>query len=450
MIQPNLLILFSDQQRADTLGCYGQRLEVTPHLDRLAREGVRFANAYTCQPVCGPARACLQTGRWATEVLCHVNDRMLPGDAKTIAHHLGDAGYQTAYVGKWHLASHYEGPESERIDHQTRAVPPGLRGGWRDHWVASDVLEFTSHGYGGHMFGADGRLRAWPDGRFRADCVADELLSWLEHGRDPRRPFAAMISWIEPHHQNDRDCYEGPLGSHERWKDHDVPGDLAAFRGQGDWEANYPDYLGCCHAVDANVGRIRSCLERLGAWEDTLVVYTCDHGNHFRTREGEYKRNCHDSAIHIPMIWRGPGFLGGRTVSGLASLLDLPRTLLAAAGVDIPRSMRGEDLARPGACEGREEVFLQISESFCGRAIRSADWTYCVRAVDASGQQAKSPSDTYREDQVYDNHQDPFQLRNRCGDAGLRGIRAELARRLIRQMVAAGEPPPRIESPDAL
>lgn len=438
MGRPNILILFADQQRADTLGCYGQPLPVTPHLDRLAGEGVRFATAISCQPVCGPARAALQTGRWPTALGCHVNDRALPRDAKTIAHHLGDAGYQTGYFGKWHLASDAAGlgADREAMDHRILPVPPDLRGGWRDAWVSSDVLEFTSHGYGGHMFDAAGRQVDFPEDRFRADCVTDHLLHWLEHGRDPSRPFAAMISWIEPHHQNDRNRYEGPSGSAERWRDFVAPGDLAACRGTGDWEANYPDYLGCCHALDANVGRIRALLEQLGAWEDTVVVYTADHGSHFRTRNGEYKRSPHDASVRIPLLMHGPGFSGGRVESGIASLIDLPRTILAAAGLSAPRAMSGRDLAMGGG----DAAFVQISESHCGRAIREAGWTYSIAALDAGGQDPSSPGGTWVETALYDNRADPDQLRNLVAAVDQAGERSRLRGRLVAWMRENGDP----------
>ncbi len=141
--RPNVLFFFSDQQRWDTCGCYGQQLPITPNLDRIAAEGVRFDLAFTCQPVCGPARACLQTGRYATEVGCPTNNIMLPRGEKTIANWLSDAGYQTGYVGKWHLASQDApgGPD----DFTTKAVPADRRGGYNDYWMAADVLEFTSH-----------------------------------------------------------------------------------------------------------------------------------------------------------------------------------------------------------------------------------------------------------------------------------------------------------------
>lgn len=437
MGSPNILILFADQQRADTCGCYGQPLPITPELDRLAGEGVRFATAITCQPVCGPARCALQTGRWPSQLGCHVNDHALPRDAKTIAHHLGDAGYQTGYFGKWHLASdaHGRGLDREAKDHRILPVPADLRGGWRDGWVAADVLEFTSHGYGGHMFDAGGRTVEFPEGRFRADCVTDHLLAWIERDRDPSRPFAAMISWIEPHHQNDRNRYEGPEGSTERWRGFAAPGDLAAFRGRGDWEANYPDYLGCCHALDDNVGRIRTLLERLGAWDDTMVIYTADHGSHFRTRNGEYKRSPHDASVRIPLIIHGPGYRGGRTESGIASLIDLPRTILGAAGLPAPRAMAGRDLATGGS----DAAFLQISESLCGRAIREAGWTYAVKAADADGGQATSPNGRWIETELYDNRRDPHQLRNLVAEPASTAERLRLRERLTRWMRETGD-----------
>ena len=109
MKRPNIVFLFSDQQRYDTVSCYGAvpgaPLGLTPNLDRMAAEGVRFDLAMTCQPVCGPARACLQTGLYPDSIGCTINDRALPGDVPTVASLMNAAGYETAYVGKWHLAS---------------------------------------------------------------------------------------------------------------------------------------------------------------------------------------------------------------------------------------------------------------------------------------------------------------------------------------------------------
>ena len=175
--RPNILFLFSDQQRWDTLGCYGQPLEITPNLDRLASEGVLFEHAFSPQPVCGPTRACLQTGKYASEIPCTMNDVGLPIGEKTIAHRLSATGYEVGYIGKWHLASDFKAPGVEEPYYGAAdPVPPERRGGYRDYWLAADVLEFTTHGYDGHMFDGEGNKREFPPGRYRVEAQTDWVL----------------------------------------------------------------------------------------------------------------------------------------------------------------------------------------------------------------------------------------------------------------------------------
>ncbi len=437
---PNILFIFSDQQRWDTCGCYGQPLNLTPSLDRMAAEGVRFEHAFTCQPVCGPARACLQTGRYASELACPTNHCRLPTDAPTIADALSARGYATGYIGKWHLASF--GPENGPDDFRTKPVPHELRGGYKDFWLASDVLEFTSHSYDGHMFDTLGRQRNFPAGRYRADAQTDWALECLGEF-SKRQPFFLFVSYIEPHHQNDHGHYEGPRGSKERFKNFVPPGDLAGTK--GDWQEEYPDYLGCISSLDENVGRLLAELDHLGISENTLVFYTSDHGSHFRTRNSEYKRACHDGCIRIPMLARGPGFRGGRVVPELVSLIDLPSTILAAADAEPLPLMRGlplQPLTQGDASARRPEVFLQISESQCGRAIRTPEWTYSVRAPDKPGNALGS--ECYVEDFLYDNRRDPHQRHNLAREPELASLRADLAATLIERMLEAGEARPEI------
>ena len=442
----NVLFFFTDQQRWDTVGCYGQPLPLTRHLDRMAAEGVRFEHAFTCQPVCGPARACLQTGKYATEVGCHTNHRMLPVHEMTLPKWLAPAGYQVGYMGKWHLASF--GPSGGPDDFRTRPVPPERRGGYRDFWLASDVIEFTSHGHDGHMFDAQGRQVDFPPDRFRVDSITDFAVDYLRQV-DRDRPFFFFLSYSEPHHQNDHECFEGPHGSKERFADYRVPSDLAGL--EGDYDASYPDYLGCCHGLDRALGRIRGELADLGLDENTLVIYASDHGCHFRTRNREYKRSCHDASVRVPLVLCGPGFAGGQVVDELVSLIDLPPTILRAAGRPVPESMRGrpvQPLATGAAVDWPDEVFIQISESHTGRAIRTQKWKYSVRAPE--GRSAQEPgSDRYVEDFLYDLETDPHERHNLVTDPALAGVRAELADALKRRMAGAGEPEPAIVARDS-
>lgn len=438
--KPNIIFFFSDQQRWDTCGCYGQPLNVTPNLDRMAEEGVRFENAFTCQPVCGPARSCIQTGKYATETGCHINNIALPLNEKTIAHHLGGSGYETAYIGKWHLASDIIGGSDK--DYRI-PVPPERRGGWDDFWLASDMLEYTSHSYDGWMYDGEGNERHFPEGRYRVDAQTDWAIEYLEN-RQSDRPFCLFLSYIEPHHQNDHNHYEGPHGSKQRFEEFAVPGDLAGT--EGDWREEYPDYLGCCNSLDENLGRIRATLDELGIADETLVIYTSDHGSHFRTRNDEYKRACHEGCIRIPMVLCGPGFKGGATEENLVSLIDLPPTLMRAAGITVPESMKGRPLQEALGKESGdwpEEVFLQISESQCGRAIRTRRWKYSVSAPNVSGN--ASAADCYIEDFLYDLENDPHEKNNLIADSAHQLIREELRGRLLQCMMNAGEKKPSIE-----
>lgn len=442
MPRPNIVFVFSDQQRWDTAGCYGQPLDITPNLDRMAAEGVRFEHTFTCQPVCGPARATLQTGKYPTEVGVHTNHRLLPLDEQTLAKRLSASGYEVGYIGKWHLASF--GPMDGPDNFRTRPVPPERRGGYVDYWLASDTLEFTSHSYDGHMFDGEGRRVDFPEGRYRADALTDWTLDYLRT-RTGEKPFFLFLSYIEPHHQNDHNRYEGPHGSQERFKDYVIPGDLVGTEAEGDWPENMPDYLGCCRNLDDNLGRIRAELDRLGLADNTLVIYTSDHGSHFRTRNAEYKRSCHDGCIRIPLVMCGPGFRGGIVQDELVSLIDLPVTVLAAAGLPQPEDWQGRPLQ--GLVNGTtddwpEEVFLQISESQVGRAIRTRRWKYSVTAPGKSGRDADS--DVYVEDFLYDLERDPHEKYNLVRHPFYAGLRAELAARLKRRMAEANEAVPEI------
>ena len=442
MTRPNIIFYFSDQQRWDSLGCYGQPLDVTPNLDRLARQGVRFENAFTCQPVCGPARACLQTGKYPTETGCYRNAIALPRDIVTLADCFNQAGYETAYVGKWHLASNrssYAAPLDDEY-FETRAIPLERRCGYKDYWMAADVLEATSHGYDGFVFDGEGNRKEFIG--YRADAINNYAIHYL-HKYKGEKPFFLFISQIEPHHQNDRNRFEGPDGSKERFKDFVPAPDMV--EGEGDWKENYPDYLGQCRSLDDNVGRLIDTLKEKKLWDKTIIFYASDHGCHFRMRNGEYKRSCHEASIHIPLIAYGGPFKGGKTITNLVSLMDLPVTLLDCGEIPRPEGFHGRSLKAlaEGECDKWEDqVFIQISESQVGRAIRTKRWKYSVRAKE-DGWLCKD-AEIYYEEFLYDLEEDPYEQNNLVEAKEYENIIAELAKKLIASMEEAGEKSPEI------
>ena len=277
------------------------------------------------------------------------------------------------------------------------------------------------------------------------DFVTDRAERFLKEKHD--RPFLLYISQLEPHFQNDEKRFIGPKGSAERFHDPFVPNDLKAL--PGNWQSQLPDYYGCVEAIDKSVGRLMEILEEQKLIENTIVVFTSDHGCHFMTRNEEYKRSPHNSSIRIPLIVQGPGFDNAVTLPEVVGNINVMPTLLAAAGVAVPGSVKGKSFLGLGSVPGARMAWpnkelVQISEAMTARALRTKDWTYCV--IDTQGRRSERFSDRYVEYQMYSQAADPFEQVNLAGRQEYREKAAELRDELKGMMVAAGEPPAEIEA----
>lgn len=427
-MKPNIIFYFSDQQRWDTLN-----ETLMPNVWGLGEDGTFFENSYTCQPVCGPARACLQTGQYATENRCYWNGIPLPENAKTLADYFNENGYDTAYIGKWHLASdRYPG---KGIHCEKTAVPLNKQGGYK-YWRAADILEFTSHGYDGYVFDEKGNKIDFVG--YRADCINNFAMEYINN-HDGAKPFFMFISQLEPHHQNDRNRFEGPTDKVEQFRDYPLPEDLTFLK--GNYEKEYPDYVAAIFSLDENVGRLITCLKAKRIYDNTVIIYTSDHGCHFKTRNAEYKRSCHDSAIRTPLVFGGGAITKTDAKDCLTSLIDLPPTILSLAGIPIPDSYSGKVLpVNDLSAEERDCVFVQISESQIGRAVRTKEWKYSARAF-GSGELRHSAVH-YFDDFLYDLKNDPYEKNNLVNDKMYAGIVEEMRSLLSREMVNAGEKKP--------
>ncbi|WP_378787254.1 sulfatase-like hydrolase/transferase [Nonomuraea fastidiosa] len=420
-MRPNVIVVFTDQQRWDTVG------PLTPNLDRMARHGTQATVALTPQPVCAPARAALQTGRYPTTTGVHRNGRVLPPEERTLAHHFGAAGDATGYIGKWHLAGQ-------------EPVPEHQRGGYQS-WLAANALEHTSDAYRTIVFDEANEPVMLPG--YRSDALVDAAVRFVADHAD--EPFFLFLSFLEPHHQNELDNYPAPDGYEERYQGTWMPPDLATLGGTA--HRHMGGYLGQVKRLDEGLGRLLDALRSMDLLDDTIVAYTSDHGNHFKTRNAEYKRSCHDASLRVPLALRGPGFDGGGAISRPVSTIDLPPTLLDAAGLPVPEEMQGRSflplLRDPGA-DWPEEVFFQVSESEVGRGIRTSRWKYYAVAEDADPWDDPAAA-RYREQALYDVVNDPYELVNLAGHASHAQVAAELRERLVRRIVAAGEAEPVIE-----
>lgn len=432
--KPNIVLVISDQFRADNLGCLGSNpMNLTPNLDALARQGTLFRTAMANQPVCAPARATMFTGQFPEKHGVWHNGPGLPAGVPTLASELRKAGYTANYIGKWHLSAGAPG-----------AVPLESRGGFNDLWEASNALEHTSHAYEGEMFDGDGNPIRF-SGTYRTDFLTARAVRFLKE-KKTTAPFFLTVSYLETHHQNDLDVFQPPKKYEGQFKNPFVPPDLRPL--PGSWPSQLADYYGCVKGIDDAIGTIAETLRAEHLMENTIFVFTSDHGCHFKTRNTEYKRSPHESSIHIPLIICGPGFNKRLEISELVSQVDLAPTLLTAAGVNVPASTQGQKiqaLIDRSTDNWQNEVYIGLREFVTGRVLRTQQWSYAVMAPKRSGWRPVEGADLYVEYMLYDNYADPAQQTNLMGRAESRAITEQLRQRLLERIKSAGGENPTIE-----
>ena len=463
--RPNVLMICADQFRADFLGANHENPSVrTPHLDALAKRGVNFSQCIANQPLCSPSRASFLTSRYATEAAVWKLGLELDHSLPTIATEFRRSGYTTKFIGKWHVSRTSLGNGKRQLGW----VPPGpSRGGFDDLWEGANVLELVSHPYEGNYWDMNGVNIGFKD-EYRVDFITSRAVKVIEQEHD--KPWLLFVSQLEPHHQNDIDAFVPPRRyandfswlvyrsqleaqqqkdidtlfhpEHRVYADPYIPEDLRNL--PGNWRSRIPGYYGCVQAIDDCIGSLVAALDRTGQLDNTIVAFFSDHGCTFRTRLGEYKRSPHESSIRVPFVIAGPGFDQSRVIDEVVSLLDLTPTLLDGAGLRPPPSMRGKPLKTlaesPEARKTwKSTVYFQISESICGRGIRTRDWCYC--AFDPTVPHGEAEYSTHYQDfALYSISGDSAEAVNLVGRPEYKDIAAELRAELHQCIVAAGEP----------
>jgi len=410
--RPNVIVFFTDQQRWDTLGVAGNPEGLTPNLDAMASRGCMFEVACATNPVCAPSRSAILTGRYPTDTGVYQNGIPLPADVPTMAKSFKEAGYLTGYIGKWHLSESNRVPAADREDF--------------DVWLGSNLLEFTSDAYRTVLYDNDGVPVELPG--YRADAITDAVIRFIADAGD--RPFFLFVSQIEPHHQNEHDDYPAPEVYRNQFQGAWLPPDLAQLKGTA--RQHIAGYYGQVKRLDECMGRIRDTLLSLEIEHNTVVAYTSDHGSHFKTRNNEYKRSCHDSSIRVPLLIEGPGLPSGQRISQPVSTVDLAPTLMDVSQLPIPPETQGSSLlSRLSGDSPEAAVLIQVSETETGRAIRTRRWKYHVVAPQYEG---KRDSGDYCEDALYDLAIDPYELDNliesEAHDTVIEGLRAQLIERI--------------------
>lgn len=440
--KPNVLMFCTDQFRADFVGANGENPSVrTPNIDALAARGTNFSKAVCNQPLCSPSRASFLTGMYATKTKVWKLDLELDHSIPTIATTLKQAGYSTNFIGKWHVS----GGDSNV---GRGWVPPGPSRAGFDYWEGANVLELTSGPNGGSYWDNEGKDLAWKD-QYRVDFMTDRAVSFLEQKHD--KPWFCFFSVLEPHQQNPRskddvEAMVPPDRYAHSYEEPYVPQDLRDL--PGNWRSHLPGYYGCVQAVDDSIGRIVQSLEKTGQLDNTIIVFFSDHGCHFHTRMGEYKRTPHDAAIRIPLIFAGPGFDHATRCDEIVSLIDMTATLIAATGTRVPETMQGKSLTplitSPDARKAWDNTaYFEVSASMVARGIRTKDWTYA--AYDPTLHPNKDErSENYIDYVLYHTSADPYQKFNLIGRPEYKEICNKLREETKKRIVANGEPEPKI------
>lgn len=343
MNNPNLLFILTDQMRATAMGCAGLENVITPNLDALARQGTRFTRAIANSPACSPSRASLWSGMHAINHQLVNNDIPLRTDFHSFAHALNDRGYRCGYVGKWHLDCNDRGIR----------IPPGpRRQGFDDFWAAFNC----NHDYfEGYYYRDDEPHPVWIDG-YEPEGQTDLAIDYLSRKSGQPDPFCLVLSWGPPHDPY-RDVPQKYLDLY--------PQEELRLKPNAPADADRSDlagYYAHITALDRCLARLLRALDEKGLSENTLVVFTSDHGDMIHSQGEMYKSKPWIESVNIPLIMRWPGKIPAGRVSGAPiGIVDFMPTLLSLCGAEIPSQAEGVDLSRfvlGDETAGQESVFI--------------------------------------------------------------------------------------------
>lgn len=414
--KPNLLFVFSDQHRACSMPGEPFNDAAAPALAALAAQGTTFTHCISNYPVCSPYRGILMTGRWPYQTGVIDNAHQLSRSEYSLGEAFRDAGYHTGYVGKWHLDA--RGAEGHVLKPEGEA-----RHGFKE-WRA--WYNTNPHFDRSHTYDQKSGRQEVPAG-YNATLMTDDAIGFIERNRD--RPWMLVVSLNPPHPP----FQDAPPELMRKYP----PGDLqlrpntreTVTRADGRGRAIRPDLAGYnahIEGVDREVARLVKCLEDNGLTDDTIVVYTSDHGEMLGAQNRTGKRLPHDESCRVPFLVRAPGGSPALETDVLLGAIDIYPTLCGMAGVPVPATCVGRDLSavvRGQPVEGPEHQFLmhiQKNHASGGtnhpaplfRGIRTARYTYACGEI---GRWC-----------LYDNQEDPYQRRNLADDPGRSSLMREL------------------------
>tara|TARA_A100000164_G_C21923985_1_gene782112 strand:+ start:302 stop:1720 length:1419 start_codon:yes stop_codon:yes gene_type:complete len=421
MKKPNIIFVFADQLRYQSCGFGGDNSAITPNLDKFADNGINLTQAVSSMPVCSAFRASLLTGKYTTSTGMVINELRMNTNHKSIAHCLTEAGYNTGYIGKWHLYSNQLGNHE---DVNNSHIPVGAdRLGFDGYWAAYNF----HHTYYGTYYHLNSKKKIFhKKNTYEPDAQTDMAIKYINKYKDNKNPFYLTLSYGTPHDPWEKnnvpkiyyDMFKNKtLGPSKNYSNSlDPYGDN--WSNEHKTKKKIAEWMRVYYAMttnlDWNFGRLISSIEDAGIIDNTIIIFTSDHGEMFGAH-GRMKKNIfYEESIRVPFLiqWRDK-LSSGLKLDTLLSTVDIMPTILGLVDVEIPKEVEGTDLSLVLKGERFEEplfAFL-MNTGACAiwedghewRAIRDKKYTYAVY---------RGSKDLPRKELFFDNMNDPFQLNN--------------------------------------
>ena len=450
--RPNILFLMADQHRGDCLGCAGNRVIKTPHLDSIAAEGVVFSRAYTSTPSCTPARSAILTGLspWHHGMLGY--GRVAGKYPFELPQALRDAGYYTFGIGKmhWYPQKKLRGYYGTLVDESGRVETKGFISDYRQ-WFKQQAPDLNPDATG--IGWNDYRTKAYvlPERLHPTTWTANRAVEFIEKYDRPE-PFMLKVSFARPHSP-----YDPPKRFMDMYNEEDMPAPVV-----GDWTARYAPhkeppnpslwhgdlgveqakksrrgYYGSVTFIDEQIGRILAALQKRGMYDNTLIIFFADHGDMLGDHYLWRKTYAYEGSARIPMLLRWPKNMGmdrqrGKTLSQPVEIRDVLPTFLDAAGAPVPDHLDGKSMLElvRGNTKGWRE-FIDLEHSMCyskdhWNALTDGKFKYIYYAYDGR-------------EELFDLVNDPNELHNLSADPANKSALLQWRQRMVEHLSERGE-----------
>jgi len=414
--KPNLIFVFADQLRYQSCGFSGDEYAHTPNIDKLSTEGTNFCNAISGHPVCAPYRASLFTGKYSSSTGMVINELRMNPEHECFGHVLTQHGYHTAYIGKWHLWANQLGHHDETIN---GFVPPGpYRLGFDGFWAAYNF----NHNYFNAPYFLDTPERQFHK-KFEPDSQTDMAIEFIKRSSNCSKPFALFLSWGAPHDPWNWDNISPEFADMFRDVDITLPPNYSEKTDPyadswGCLPDNYGDlinrykrvYYAQTANLDWNLGRLMKAVDELGISDNTILVFSSDHGEMFGAHGRRAKNIFYDEAAKVPFLIRWKRHIpAGHVSDACLNTPDIMPTILSLMNLPIPNEVEGMELSHIALGKDGPEpeaAYMQGMGTTAAwkdghewRAIRDKRYTYAIYRSD-------------RKELLFDRHSDPYQMKN--------------------------------------